>query len=201
MRAAIALLVDHEIHNLMRKLAVDIHREYQTGFLAATLPPHVSLKQPFQISNLDGLVAYFDGLAQSVEPFEITFTGVEVTSTSSDSDEYGILWLGVQDKPGLRELHNRINRELSERFKDTEAAFDGSAYRFHASIVISQQCAPGQHAEVYQCIQEMYGGLGAGLTFMAREMALFYYDDRPELGSFVTYRILPLGQTTMAQGR
>ena len=41
MRAAFALLVDHRVHNDMRKLAVDLHARYGTGLLAAVLPPHI----------------------------------------------------------------------------------------------------------------------------------------------------------------
>lgn len=51
MKAAFALLADTETHNLVRKLSWDIHRKYHTGIDICRLPPHVSLKQPFDISD------------------------------------------------------------------------------------------------------------------------------------------------------
>ncbi len=58
MRAAFALLVDRRTYNFMRKLAVEIHTVYQTGFGGALLPPHVSLKQPFEITDLAQVEAF-----------------------------------------------------------------------------------------------------------------------------------------------
>jgi 2'-5' RNA ligase len=129
MKATFALLVDHNVHNFIRKLAVDIHAKYQTGFLASLLPPHVSLKQPFEVARLAKLVAYFDQLAKTIEPFEITLTHLDLSITSlNGNDELGILWLDVLETSTLRDLHNRVNRELTESFEHTEAAHDGAEY-------------------------------------------------------------------------
>ena len=134
MKATFALLVDYNIHNFIRKLAVDIHSKYQTGFLASLLPPHVSLKQPFEASSLSKLEAYFDQLAETIEPFEIILTHLDLSIASFDDNELGILWLDVLETQTLRDLHNRVNRELAERFEHTEAAHDGTEYHFHATI-------------------------------------------------------------------
>lgn len=63
-----ALLADNEIHNLVRKLSWDIHQNYRTGIDVCRLPPHISLKQPFDISDLDALSEYMTELAQGLEP-------------------------------------------------------------------------------------------------------------------------------------
>ena len=55
MKAALALLADRDVHNFVRKLAWDIHQKYHTGTLHCRLPSHISLKQPFAISNLAAL--------------------------------------------------------------------------------------------------------------------------------------------------
>ena len=73
MKAAFALLVDHEVHNIVRKLAVEVHQNYRVGLAGSQLPPHVSLKQPFLISDLRAVETYFDQLAGSIEPVVLTF--------------------------------------------------------------------------------------------------------------------------------
>ena len=40
--------------------------------------------------------------------------------------EFGILWLAVQETEVLRQLHNRLNQELAQRFGNTQANYDGA---------------------------------------------------------------------------
>jgi 2'-5' RNA ligase len=188
MRAAIALLVDHQIHNFMRKLAVEFHRRYETGFLGALLPPHISLKQPFQVMDLPAMETYFDELAKSIAPFEIRLTGLELQAATFQSKEYGILWLGVEESETLRDLHERINRELAERFENTGAPFDGAEYTFHATVAIG-----GQPPHVYREFYDTLGSKGLAFSYVAREIAMFYYDDAGLPGTYITYRIQPIG--------
>jgi 2'-5' RNA ligase len=188
MRAAFALLVDHHVHNVMRKLAVEFHARYGTGLLAAVLPTHISLKQPFPVDDLAALETYFDGLARSLEPIPITLTGLELQVTAEDRDEVGVLWLAVAENPALRGLHDRINRELAGRFRDTRAPFDGPDYRFHATVALGEQ-----PAAVYRALYDQVRDRDVHLSYTARRIALFYEakGDRP--GRFITYKILPLG--------
>ncbi len=191
MKTAFALLVDHDAHNFIRKLAVDVHSKYQIDFLASLLPAHVSLKQPFEISSLPEAEAYFDQLAQSIQPFDVTLTHLELQIGSIDGDELGILWLDVQETPTLRALHDRINRELSERFENTNAPFDGPDYHFHATVELGRP-----PVEVYRKIYAEYEQVKVNLTFTAREIVMFYSDDLgSKPGTFITYKILPVGKT------
>ncbi len=191
MKAAFALLVDHNAHNFIRKLAVDMHSKYHVDFLASLLPPHVSLKQPFSISNLLELEVYFDQLAATIQPFEITLTHLTLQISTFDDDELGILWLDVQENRILRDWHDRINRELSKRFENTAAPFDGAEYHFHATVELG-----GQPAEVYQRAYAEYEHLEVNLRFTTREIAMFYYDDLGDgPGAFITYKILPVGKS------
>jgi 2'-5' RNA ligase len=193
MKAAFALLVDTTVHNFMRRLAVGINERYRTGFKAAVLPPHISLKQPFQISGLAAVEAYFDQLAQSVEPFEITLTHLELQVVSLDDGEKGVLWLAVRENRVLRNLHQRINLELSERFENTQAPFDGPAYRFHATLAVG-----GQPVDVYRRIYAEYGPVRANLTYTARELAMYYVEGDTHAAEGFVYKILPLGKGEVA---
>jgi 2'-5' RNA ligase len=185
MKATFALLLDHHVHNVVRKLAVEVHQNYHVGLAGSQLPPHVSLKQPFSIPDLPAVEAYFDLLARSIDPIVLTFSRI------GGPRDAPVLWLEVEETETLRHLHTRINQEVAERFPDTHAPFDGPAYHFHLTIALG-----GQPSSVYRSIAAELASREIALRATARHLVLFYYDDdQISLGSFLTYKILPLGKT------
>ena len=109
MKATFVLLANSEVHNYVRKLSWDIHQKYRTGTRHASLPPYISLKQPFSISDLPALEDYMDELAKSIDPFEVKLTELQVVPTFFDGMEYGILWIEIEETEILRGVHNRLN--------------------------------------------------------------------------------------------
>ena len=189
MKATFALLANAEIHNLVRKLSWDIHRKYRTGIDVCRLPPHISLKQPFDISQLNPLEEYMTDLSDSIPPFEVNLTGLELIEATIDDLETGILWLNVQETKLLRQLHNRLNQELTLRFGDVSAAFDGPDYHFHMTVAIG-----GQPVETYKEIYSEFAGHLKDLQYMVRELGMFVYDDIEEINAgYITYKLLPIG--------
>ena len=128
---------------------------------------------------------YFDKLAEDVEPFVVELDRAHYTEWSG----YGILALNVRETRTLRELHNRINTELARLFENTSSAHDGDCYRFHLTIELGKTAGENAYKRYY----EELAGKEVNLSFTAREMALFYYDDDPCAGSFMTYKVLELG--------
>lgn len=190
MKATFALLLGHEVHNIVRKLAVEVHQNHHIGLAGSQLPPHVSLKQPFLIPTLSAIEAYFDQLARSIDPVALTFSRI------GGPGDAPVLWLEVEETETLRNLHTRINQELAERFPDTQAPFDGSAYHFHLTIALG-----GRSSSVYQSIAAELESREVVLRAVARHLVLFYYDDNQiSPGSFLTYKILPLGKTQVDLG-
>ena len=188
MKATFALLTNHEIHNLVRKLSWEIHRKYRTGVDICRLPAHISLKQPFETMDLVGLEIYMENLVTNLAPFEVDLTGLELIETTIDDMKSGIIWLDVRETETLRDLHNKINRELTQRFGNVPAEFDGSEYHFHMSVAIG-----GQPWDVYQKIHNEFMGPLKDLHYMVREMALFVCDEQDETNAgYMTYKILPL---------
>jgi 2'-5' RNA ligase len=122
MKATFALLTTTEIHNQVRKLTWEIHMNYRTGTLLSRLQPHISLKQPFSIPDLPAIEGYMSVLAGDLSPFEVTLTEIQLVSTTFEGIETGILWLDVQETEILRDLHNRLNRELGQLFGAAGAA-------------------------------------------------------------------------------
>lgn len=187
MKAAIAILVNREVQNYVRRIAFDLHRRYDIPFLASLLPAHISLKQPFSFQSMDLLELYFDTLAQGIEPFVVELDRFYYTQWSG----YGILGLNVRETHTLRELHNRINTELGDLFEDTSAPHDGDRYRFFLTIELGRP----EEEDVYKRYFEEFGNKKVNLKFMAQEIALFYYYGDPGTGSYLTYKILELGNS------
>jgi len=188
MKATFAFLADNHIHNLVRKLSWDIHQKYRTGIDVCRLPPHISLKQTFDILDLDSLSEYMTELAQSIEPFQAQLTHLELIDATIDGLESGILWLNVEETNLLRGLHNRLNEELTARFGNVPAEYDGDAYHFHMSVAIG-----GQPIETYRTIFDEFKDRLVNLQCEIRDMVMFVYDERSDVNAgYMTYKILPL---------
>jgi 2'-5' RNA ligase len=189
MKATFALLVDWRVHNFVRALAVELHGRYRVGLQACLLPPHVSLKQPFAVSDLASLEAYFDRFAAGLAPFEVALTRLELQVLDEGGEGRGILWLAVEENRTLRVLHDRLNRELAERFADTRAPFDGPEYRFHVTVTTG-----GQPLAVYRALYAEVQELEVNLVYTARQIALFHLAGHDVEGqAFTSYKVLPFG--------
>jgi 2'-5' RNA ligase len=165
---------------------------YQTHGIsleACRLPAHVSLKQPFDIPDIAALEGYMAELAHDIQPHEISLTRLQLVETNVAGNPTGILWLEVNETPLLRSLHDRLNRELAERYGNTPAPFDGPDYHFHITVAIG-----GQPLEVFRDIYRKFQDTPATLPSHVQELALFAYDKRNgEAWDWMTYKVLPLG--------
>lgn len=189
MKATFAFLTDNHIQNLVRKLTWDIHQKYRTGIDFCRLQPHISLKQPFNISDLEALSKYMDELARSIEPFQVRLPQLELIDATIDGLESGIIWLSVEETESLRGIHNRLNEELTARFGSVPADFDGDSYRFHMAVSLG-----GQPIETYHKIIDKFKDKLGNLQYTVRELVMFVYDERSDVNAgYMTYKILPLG--------
>ena len=187
MKATLALLADMEAHNRVRKLAWEFHQKYRTGILP--LPPHISLKQPFGVTNLTQLEQYMDQFARSIVPFKVTLTKLAIVPASFQGTEYGILWIDVQETSELRQLHNRLNAELSEQLGPVPAEHDGDAYHFHMTVMLG-----GQPIDIYHRFYRELDSPVIDYSFIVRELAIFVYDEPLGIDSdYLCYKILPIG--------
>lgn len=190
MKATFVLLADPTVHNVVRKLSWEIHQKYRTGTHHAALPPHVSLKQPFNVPDLPALEKYMEELVASIQPFDVTLTELQAVPIFFDDVEYGILWIDVEETKLLRELHNRLNHDTNLLFGDTKADFDGDAYHFHMTVMMC-----GQLMDICHKYQSDIQHSKVNLRYTARELAMFVHDEPmgPHNDS-LCYRILPLGK-------
>lgn len=129
-------------------------------------------------------------LAGTISPFTVKLIHLHLEIGRLPEMEFGILWLDVEETETLRQLHNRVNHELAERFGNTQAAFDGADYHFHMTVMMG-----GQPVEVYRKLYDELVERQFHWEFSVRELAMFVYDEPmgPQ-GEYLTYKILPLGK-------
>jgi len=190
MKICFALLVDNKLHNYGRKIAFHINKNYNTGFIAAKLPQHVTLGEVIEIDNLNEAEKYFDILAESINPFEIDVTKIDLKIFGDENDGFGVLWMEVKDSDMLRSLHNKIYRDIaSYPWKADKTSGDG-IYHFHSTIALGKQ-----PARVYKEIYNNIENKELNYRFKAKEIALFCSpDDENKMGTYITYKTLPLGE-------
>jgi 2'-5' RNA ligase len=185
MKAAIALLSDHQVQNVVRKMVYTINQRAALKFFGSLLPAHVSLKQPFTFESMETLETWFDSFSKRVSPFQIELDQVYYDQW----DEYAIVGLGVSETPILRALHDQINGELRGVVNDPSAPHDGDEYRFHLTNKLGKVGNANPFKEFYESLRETR----VKLSFAAEHLALFFYPEKTiEPGSFICYKVLPL---------
>ena len=138
MRACFALLVDNELHNYSRKLAFDFDKKYNTGFIAAKLPQHITLGPTFEVKNIEEVEKYFDYVADNSKPFEVLVTDIDLKIFGDEEEGFGVIWMDIKENKELRELHNTIYKYIAEHSWDTDNI---DKYHFHSTIALGEQPA------------------------------------------------------------
>ncbi len=187
MKATLGLLTDRVTFNAASGLAWEMHLRFAVGVDVRRLPLHVSLKQPFDCNDLPGLVRFAERFATDVAPVAVELMECEMW----EQETSGVLSVQVAETGDLRALHDRLNHELAASFGPCPAPFDGAAYRFHLTLAAGQAPPDAWRAGLDFCRAQWQP-----LAFVARELALFVYDqDASGEWQYLTYHILPLGAT------
>lgn len=185
MKACFALLVDNKIHNYSRKLAFDFDIKYNTGFISARLPQHITLGPAFDVKNLEEVEKYFDYLAESIKPFKVLVKDIELKIFGDTEEGFPVLWMAIKESKELRELHNEIYKYIAEHSWNTD---NNEKYHFHSTIALGEQSA-----SVYKQIFKSIPDKQINHNFIVNEIALFCTTDiESKMGTYITYKILNL---------
>lgn len=185
MKAAIALLSDHHVQNIARRMVYEINQRTPIRFFGSLLPAHVSLKQPFAFESMDALEDWFASFAERVSPFRVELDHVYY----AEWENTAIVGFAVRETPTLRALHNQISQELKSVVKDPAAPHDGDEYRFHLTVELGQAGVTNPFEQFYDSLPEKQ----VNLSFTAKSIALFLYPhEQIEPGTFICYKVLPL---------
>lgn len=190
MRAAIALLVDHDLANRFASFTLRC-RDYGFDLRVLRLPAHVSLKQPFVVNDFEGFEKYFEEFAMHVEPQQLKFDGFRFWGHA----ESGVVVAHVATSTRLRQIHAKLNAELEQEFGETQAEYDGEAYEFHLTVAIG-----AFRADMLPRLQADIAIWTLDEVTKSSRLAMFIYEESthpdPLYGEreYGTYKVLPLQQ-------
>ena len=188
MYICIAIITDNLIQNQSRKIAYDLSQKSRISILSSRLPQHISLKQSFKVKNVEEIEKYFDSITKTMQSFEINLAQVDLCLMKNFTSNTQILWYEVMESSELRELHNKLNRDLSDKFGIEMQGFDGDIFKFHSTIAYDSN-----KEEIFKSYFDSIKYEGMSFSFKVKEIALFYCpDDEPTPGNFITYKIQTL---------
>jgi 2'-5' RNA ligase len=124
MKAAFVLLANNELENYAKKLALKAHNTGKLGFEACRLPFHVSLKQPFDIPDVDSIEEYFDSFVKTIKPVTVRFTELDLYKANIMGNDSGVLSIRAERTRQLDDLQKRFFAELNDRFGECKAEHD-----------------------------------------------------------------------------
>jgi len=185
MYICIAIITDKLLQNQSRKITYDLSQKSKISILSSRLPQHISLKQSFEVKHIEEIEEYFDSFVSNVGSLEIQLTKVDLCLMENETTDTQILWYEIMESSELRELHNKLNYELSDKFGIKMQGFDGSAFRFHSTITYDTN-----KEEIFKNYFDSLKSEGMPYSFNVKEIALLYCpDEKPTPGNFITYKI------------
>jgi len=190
MRTAIALLVDDDFAIRMASFTRRC-RAYGFKWRDLRLPADVSLKQPFVVNDFERLEKYFEEFARRIEPQQLNFDGFRFWGSA----EEGVVMADVIASTRLRQLHMQLNTELEQTFGETQADFDGEAYRFHLTVAIGES-----RADLLPQLNADIANWKLDEVTESSRLAMFIYEESTHPNSlygvreYGTYKVLPLRQ-------
>lgn len=182
MKVCFALLLDNEIHNYSRKLAFNFDKQYNTGFISARLPQHITLGPVFEVKNIEEVEEYFDYVAEKLNPFKVLVTDIDLKIFGDEEEGFGVLWMDIKESKELRKLHNTIYKYITEHSWDTD---NNDKYHFHSTITLGEQAA-----SIYKQIFKSVTAKKINHNSLVNEIALFCTtDSENKMGTYITYKI------------
>ncbi len=127
-RLGYAILLPDDAHNTARRLAVDLYERYRPSNDGLLIPPHVTLKQPFETRELVRCEELLDRLAADTDPFDLVLRGFGTFAAE------GVVFVDVEQDERLFALQRRLLDELGVEPALYENG-DPAPYHFHATLV------------------------------------------------------------------
>ena len=111
----------------IRSLCLKENEDLGLDTAAFTLPQHISLKISFESADFEAILEELSAFLASQRSFSVRIKEPEQNGN--------ILWLPAEENETLRQLHDRLDSLLAERFGIPQHPFD-KAFLFHSTLFI-----------------------------------------------------------------
>ena len=113
----------------IRSLCLKQNEALGLDTVAFSLPQHISLKISFETAAYEAVLEALTAFLSKQQPFSVR--------VGNPSQNGNILWLPAEENSVLRQLHDRLDTLLQDRFDIPQHAFD-KAFLFHSTLFIDE---------------------------------------------------------------
>ncbi|HHX38006.1 MAG TPA: 2'-5' RNA ligase family protein [Clostridiaceae bacterium] len=128
----IALLTDIAVHNLTRRISLEIDQKFDMGLDSCRFPPHITLKQAFSFNgDINKLATVFDAFCHISAPIIVRYSGIEAVTSPQNRTT---IWLNVVRDRKLENMQELLLQLLADQCDISAGLLDGKNWRFHTTL-------------------------------------------------------------------
>jgi 2'-5' RNA ligase len=140
-----------------------LSKKYDT-YAGLTQPPHVTIKWPFEVTDIKPFEQYCEELSKTIKSFEIVYDGYGFF-------EPKVIFLKVVSIKKLINLHMKVLTELKEKFHIQKNKFEGPEQVFHTTLVMEDI----SEDNFYKAKKEVDSWEKPKLSFIFKSIGLFRF--------------------------
>ena len=123
----IGLVLEKDDENYIRKICKEENKNFNINEQAFSLPQHISLKTSFNANEYSVVIQYLKEELRDIQAIQLEANNLTIIDDK-------VIWLDIEENRFLRELHNKINLILKEKFNIGLSGFDGENFKFHSTL-------------------------------------------------------------------
>ena len=123
----IGLVLEKDDENYIRDICKEENKYFNINEQAFTLPQHISLKTSFNANEYAKVIQYLKEELKDINAIELKACNLTIIDGK-------VIWLDIEENTFLRELHNKINLLLKEKFNIGLSGYDGENFKFHSTL-------------------------------------------------------------------
>ena len=123
----IGLVLEKDDENYIRNICKEENKYFNINEQAFTLPQHISLKTSFNVDEYVKVIQYLKEELKDINAIDLETCNLTIIDGK-------VIWLDIEENTFLRELHNKINLLLKEKFNIGLSGFDGENFKFHSTL-------------------------------------------------------------------
>jgi len=122
----IGIIPPEDYSLFVRKQEIYLSKKYNT-IVGLLQPPHVTIKWPFEINDIQPFEKYCEDLSKEIQPFEIKINGYGFFDPK-------VIFLKVEKNQNLINIHLKILKDLKEKFEIEKNKYEGAEPQFHTTL-------------------------------------------------------------------
>ena len=123
----IGLVLEKDDENYIRDICKEENKYFNIKEQAFSLPQHISLKTSFNVNENIAVIQYLKEELKNINAIQLEVCNLTIIDGK-------VIWLDIEENTFLRELHNKINFLLKEKFNIGLSEFDGENFKFHSTL-------------------------------------------------------------------